>query len=121
MSDPLTLHEFSSSYWLVEGLFVEPDERSSVPKINERVYAQIQHHYYENRPTPILFKLVEAGYHFEVHPSESVQAGTVEMPFEIADDLDISPFPSESQFLLSKPHYSHALYRLAPESHTIEG
>lgn len=114
ITEPLPkIHPFSSGYFLIEGIYVEPSEDVSVPMIQDHVYAFIQDNYYESRPTPILLRHSGSEYHFEIHPSENVRIDTIEMPFKMVDDMNLDRFPAEEQFLLAKPRHSHNLYQLS--------
>lgn len=123
MHSPLPqIHTFSEGYYLVEGIYVEPNEDIDVPMVQDHIYAHLQEQYYEARRTPILLRHNESKYHFQIHPSDSVRIDTIEMPFELAHDMALDRFPDEEQFLLAKPRHAHNLYRLSnPDTTTIEG
>jgi len=103
------IQNFSDGYYLIDGLFVEPNDRISAPKIQDYLYAEIQDEYYGEQAVPILFRHNGANYHFRIEPAEGVQSNTVEMPFSVVNELDLQPVPSEEQFLLTKPGHARTI------------
>lgn len=119
MDNRAHIHTHNDDYFLVEGIFVVPDDSVDVPLIHEDLYKDIKRKCYEDRSVPILFRVEDEDYHFEVHPSTSVPTGTIYMPFEMAQDLDEAPLPSEVQILMATPRQSHNIS--TNEGGTIEG
>jgi hypothetical protein len=102
------IHEFSDGYYLVNGLFVEPTETTSV-RIQDHIYGQLQEQFYGSTGTPILFRHNETNCHFRIEPADSIRSDTIEMPFDIVDQMDIGPVPSEQDFLMPKPSHTETI------------
>lgn len=107
------IHEFSDGYYLVNGLYVEPTEDASSPRIQDHVYAQLQDEYYGQMSTPILFRHNGTKYHFRIEPADGVRSDTIEMPFEVVETMDVDHVPSEEQFLMAKPGHAKTIVELA--------
>lgn len=109
MSLQPVISNFNDGYYLVDGIYVEPDENVNVPKINDYDYGVIQEDFYGDVQCPILFKHQNSKYYFRVEPSGNVPAGTLHLPHHVVSDLEIDTPPSREQFLLAKPGHAKTL------------
>ena len=107
------IHEFSSGYYLINGLFVEATDRISVPKIHDYLYAQIQDEYYDQAAVPILIRHVSGNSHFRVEPSSDVGPDIMQVPTSIVETFDTDATVGTDQFLLSKPSYSETIVNMS--------
>jgi len=107
------IHEFSDGYYLVNGFYVEPTEDASSPRIQDHIYAQLQDQYYGEMSTPILFRHNGTKYHFRIEPSDGVRSDTIEMPFEVVEEMAVETVPVEEQFLMAKPGHARTIVELA--------
>lgn len=114
VNEPMpNIHEFSDGYYLIDGLYVEPTEDVTVPRIQDHVYGDIQDSYYGQMSTPILFRHNGTKYHFRIEPSDSVCTDTIEMPFGFVEEMSIDHVPSMQQFLMAKPGHARTIVDLA--------
>ena len=117
ISEPMpNIHAFSSGYYLVDGFFIEPNDDVSAPKIQDHVYAKLQDEYYGETSTPILFRANGANYHFRIEPADGVRSDTIEMPFNVVEEIEVDEVPSEQQFLMAKPKHAQMVVDLADPS-----
>lgn len=107
------IHEFSSGYYLINGLFVVETDSVSVPKIHDRLYAQIQEDYYDQAPVPILFRHTAGNSHFRVEPSGSIGPEIMQVPTDIVDTFESDATVGTDQFLISKPSYSETIVTMS--------
>jgi hypothetical protein len=107
------IYQFSDGYYLVNGFYVEPTEDASSVRIQDHIYAHLQEEYYGNMSTPILFRHNGTKYHFRVEPADGVRSDTIEMPFEVVEEMSVEHVPSEEQFLMAKPGHAKTIVELA--------
>lgn len=107
------IHEFSDGYYLINGFYVEPVEDASAPRIQDHIYGQLQEQYYGEMATPILFRHNGTKYHFRIEPAYGVRSDTIEMPFEVVEEMAIETVPVEEQFLMAKPGHAKTIVELA--------
>jgi hypothetical protein len=110
------IHEFSDGYYLINGFYVEPVEGASAPRIQDHIYAQLQEQYYGKMATPILFRHNGTKYHFRIEPADGVRSDTIEMPFEVVEEMQVETVPVEEQFLMAKPGHAKTIVELANPS-----
>lgn len=115
------IHEFSDGYYLVSGLFVEPSDTISIPVIQDHVYGQLQDGYYKEHSTPILFRHNGTQYHFRIEPRDGVRSDTIEMPFEVVEEMGIETVPNEQEFLMAKPGHAQTIVELSNPSIGTQG
>lgn len=107
------IHEFSDGYYLINGFYVEPVEDASSPRIQDHIYGQLQEQYYGEMATPILFRHNGTKYHFRIEPADGVRSDTIEMPFEVVEEMQVETVPVEEQFLMAKPGHAKTIVELA--------
>lgn len=110
------IHEFSDGYYLVNGLHVEPTESETSVRIQSNVYGHLQDEYYGQVSTPILFRHNGTKYHFRIIPSDGVRTDTIEMPFQVVEQMSVDHVPIEEQFLMAKPGHAKTIVDLANPS-----
>lgn len=107
------IHNFSDGYYLVNGFYVEPTEDASSPRIQDHIYGQLQEEYYGQMSTPILFRHNGTKYHFRIEPADGVRSDTIEMPFEVVEEMSVETVPIEEQFLMAKPGHAKTIVELS--------
>lgn len=107
------IHNFSDGYYLVNGFYVEPSDDASRPQIQRRVHDILLDEYYDDMTTPILFRHNGTKYHFRIEPATNVRSDTIEMPFEVVEEMAVDHVPSEQQFLMAKPGHAKTIVELA--------
>jgi len=114
VTEPMpNIHTFSDGYYLVDGLYVEPKEGISSVYIQDHLYARLQDEYYGKMATPILFRHNGAKCHFRIQPADGVPTDTIEVPFEIVDEMGVGHVPTEEQFLMAKPGHARTIVDLS--------
>lgn len=102
------VHLFSDGYYLVDGLYVVPDETVTSPTLNEHLYDYLTDHT-GDESTPVLLRHSEAKYHFRVLQSDSVPSASMIVPFDIASKMSVDTMPTVEQFLLAKPGHAQTI------------
>lgn len=108
------IHEFSSGYYLINGLFIEASSSVSVPKIHDYLYAELQDNYYKQSKAPILFRHISGNSHFRVEPSSTVGPDIMQVPKSIVETFDAIETVGTDQFLISKPTHAQTIVDMSP-------
>lgn len=100
------LENFSSGY-VITTLFVEPRGDIDVPKVDQMFsrYASSELGY-----DPLLAKISRSGTHITIRGDENVQEGSIYLPHEVADSMELGRMPDQKPVLISKNKEGNKVY-----------
>lgn len=107
-----TLTPFSSGYYLVEDVLLQPTSDLDTPRVHECFYELLQDHYYGDEPTPMLFKYPGSAFYFDVVPGDDLPTDVLEVPDGVYETFEIEDDHTSTELLMATPEHAQRIYSL---------
>lgn len=101
--------EFSSGYYVIDDMYVEPINNVSRVSMEPALYEYIRSDVYEGSRTPITIKYGDT--HYTVRPEAGVPIDTLAVPPGVLKSLGESP-PGDSTIYLARPKSSYRINQM---------